>query len=114
VGSTAGWATFQVVTSGYRVEKEIARRSEPRHDPSGGFTRQLVRWNVVAPNGIVVRSFKGRNGKRRALDEIRRRGKRKAAFADAREQARASGEPVVVRTRGRSPITITFTDSSTT
>jgi hypothetical protein len=69
---------------------------------------------VIAPNGMVVRSFTGSNGKRRALDEIRRRGKRKAALAEARDQARATGEPVVVRTRGRSPITISFTDSFTT
>jgi hypothetical protein len=102
------------MAGGYRVEREIARPSEPRHGPGGGFTRQRVRWNVIAPNGIVVRSFTGSNGKRRALDEIRRRGKRKAAFVEAREQARASGQPVVIRGRGRAPITITSTDSSTT
>jgi hypothetical protein len=98
----------------YRIERGIVRPSEPRHGAGGGFTRQLVCWNVVAPNGIIVRSFKGRNGKRRALDEIRRRGKRKAAFVQAREHARASGQPVVIRGRGRSPITISFADSLTT
>jgi hypothetical protein len=71
------------MAGGYRVEREIARPSEPRHGPGGGFTRQRVRWNVIAPNGMVVRSFTGSNGKRRALDEIRRRGKRKAALAEA-------------------------------
>lgn len=107
-----GWR--RVSAGGYRIEREIVRPSRPRRGRSRSFTQQLVRWNVVAPNGSVVRSFKGRNGKARALDEIRRRGERKTALVEAREQARASGQPVVIRGRGRSPITISFTDSFTT
>jgi integrase len=86
---------------GYRIEKQVVRASKPRSGQGGGFTRQQVRWDVVAPNGAVVRSFKGRNGRARALDEIRRRGKRKAELTQAREEARAAGIVIEGQTSGK-------------
>jgi hypothetical protein len=89
----------------YKIQKRIVRPSEP-DSRRGGFTRQRVVWDVIAPNGAVVRTFRRKDW---AYGEIRRRHDRARSLKEASAEARASGAPVVVKRRGsRAPITVSF------
>jgi hypothetical protein len=87
----------------YSIVKRRIEDSKPK--VGGGFTEARVMWDVVTEEGNVIRTFRHRST---AVKEIKNRSKRKTELAKAADEARATGQPVVVRRRGRSPITVSF------
>lgn len=86
----------------YRIQKRVVKASRPTDT---GFSKQQVVWDVVSPDGNVVRSFKDRQW---AVTEIDRRKKRKTQLTAARDQAKKTGQPVTITRKGQKPITVSF------
>lgn len=86
----------------YTIQKRVVKPSQPI---AGGFSKQVVRWDVVTSDGKVIRSFKRHD---KAVKEIVNRKGRKAQLTKAREEAMETQQPVVVRRRGQQPITVSY------
>lgn len=86
----------------YRIKKRVVKASQPN---GSGFSKQQVVWDVVSPDGNVVRSFKNRGW---AQDEITRRKGRRTQLQVARDEAEKTGQPVTIKRKGQQPITVSF------
>jgi hypothetical protein len=96
---------------GYRIERRVIKESAPIPGNPGGFTRQELKWDVIAPGKTKpLRSFKGRDGKGRAKRDIQQRLKRKNQIQQAKHEASQHGS-AVMGGRGRSPVTVYFDPS---
>lgn len=85
----------------YEIRQRVVKKSKPQ---GNGFSKQRVVWDLLY-NGKRVRTFKRQEW---AVQELARRGKRRDLLADARDEAAATGQPVTVKRRGQSPITVSF------
>jgi hypothetical protein len=96
---------------GYGIQRRVLKESVPIPGRPGGFTRQELMWDVIAPGrSEPIRSFKGRDGKGKAQRDIQQRLKRKNQIQQAKHEASQHGS-AVVGGRGRSPVTVYFDPS---